>query len=111
MIEVYIEKCFMTKKVDIYVFEKDRQDRKYYVAKPMTLDFVPEERKDGHKLINPPTMTLERHQADDFLKAFAKALSEIDVKLEPDSVLKGKLDASLYHLEDMRTLLKLDKKK
>lgn len=75
-----------------------------YVAQPVEsifkkIDEATRERK--------PTITISGMFAHDILKAFSEALDEKDIKTDNDFKIKGLLDATKYHLEDLRKLLKL----
>lgn len=48
---------------------------------------------------------------NDQLQAFANSLASKGIKTTNDSKNEGLLEATKYHLEDMRTLLKLNMKK
>ncbi len=97
----------MTRIVDIYLYE-ERHGELYAIASPTDIKFQIVEDKDRHKSeLQKPTFSLDRSIADDFLNAMAIALAKIDIKPEKDSVLQGKFEATKYHLEDMRKLLKL----
>jgi hypothetical protein len=54
-----------------------------------------------------PTIKVPTNVADEMIKAFALTASEQG--FDVDSKTKGKLEATQYHLEDMRKLLKLTK--
>lgn len=47
--------------------------------------------------------------ADSFFKSFAEVLDKQGVKTDNDAKIQGTLDATKYHLEDLRTLLKIKK--
>lgn len=83
-----------------------RQGKDWAFAKPM--EFVFETRKDGEDI--KPTLTIDGFEAEQFLKAMAEALDEKDIKTDKDAKIEGTLNATKYHLEDMRTLLKLTPK-
>ena len=85
--------------VEIYIF-KDR-DGKRYVAKPVILEF--EEIKLGERVY--PTLCINPFEATEFLKSLAEALDKQEVKTENDYKIQGILEATKYHLEDMRRLV------
>ena len=49
-------------------------------------------------------ITLPRFFADEILKALAQALDEQNIKTDADAKIQGLLDATRYHLEDMRKI-------
>lgn len=49
--------------------------------------------------------------AQEFLQALAEALDKNGIKTDKDAKIQGTLEATKYHLEDMRSLLKLNKPK
>jgi len=78
---------------------------KRWVVKPLKLEL--EEIKDGE--IIDPTFEISRHESQDFLLSMAKIAEEMGVKtdkqLTEETRNKGVLDATKYHLEDMRNLV------
>ena len=52
-------------------------------------------------------MKISNFLANDFLKALAEALDQQGIKTDKDAKIAGTLEATKYHLEDMRKLLKL----
>ena len=84
----------------------DRGGGHQRVAMPMQLtmkEFAEDETPE-------PTLTLNRWLADDFLSAMAEALDKRGVKVENEHKVHGQLEATKYHLEDLRTLLKINTK-
>lgn len=56
-----------------------------------------------------PTFTLQGFEIRTVMNALAEALAEQGVKTPNDHMLQGQLDAQTAHLNDLRTLLKLDR--
>lgn len=52
-----------------------------------------------------PVLTIEWDEAGDFIKE----LNGMNIKTDSHFKIEGELDATKYHLEDLRTLLKLDR--
>ncbi len=52
---------------------------------------------------------IPEHLAMQVLKSLADSLDMMDVKTDSDAKLAGTLEATRYHLEDLRTLCKLKK--
>lgn len=76
---------------------------KTYVAKPAELTMV--EHKEGEEC--PPTLRFSVFEMKDILLAFAKALEKQGIETDSEAKIKGLLEATKYHLDDMRKLLKL----
>lgn len=53
-----------------------------------------------------PFLVLPIRMADELIKAFTDLGSEMNIKTENENLLKGKLEATQLHLEDMRELTK-----
>src|SRR6266446_4843620 len=81
------------------------QAGKIYAAKPVLLEFVPHEEGTNTK----PTLTLNHYDAPALLKALAEELDRHGIKTDSDATMAGTLRAQTAHLQDMRTLLKLNK--
>jgi len=102
-IEVYIQQSPIGT-VDIYIV--DQRNGKTHVAEPVQLVF----KKLPEGAIDPgPTLRLPRYMGESFLRALAGELDKNNVKTDSDAKLQGTLEATKYHLEDMRQLMKLTK--
>lgn len=78
---------------------------KRFAAKPVELVFeeiVP-------AMMVSPTLELSHWTANEMLQALSDALAEKDIQPHKESRVRGELDATKYHLEDMRKLLKITK--
>src|SRR5947209_16586587 len=93
----------ITGRLALYFYE--RRNGKTYAAKPVELVFA----EVGESSPFPPTLQMDYFYAEPFLEALAEALDKAGVKTEHDATIQGQLDATRYHLEDLRTLLKLKK--
>lgn len=82
----------------------ERRGERVYVGKPV--DIVMTELKP-HEAVMEPTLRIHRMDSDGFLQALAKALDDRGVKTDADAKKEGLLEATKYHLEDLRHLLKL----
>jgi hypothetical protein len=84
---------------EIYIYELLPND-KIGVVEPMELVFTEKERGTSME----PSMTIPylRGGWSEFLQRFQEAISKHGIKLEEESVTKGKLIATQKHLEDMR---------
>lgn len=52
-----------------------------------------------------PLMIVPGSLAEDLLKVFAEVANSKGIKTENENLLKGKLEAATYHLEDMRIIV------
>lgn len=73
------------------------------VAKPVALEFEPW--PEG--AYAEPTVAIPKEMAVEFLSSAAEALDGVGVKTTDEARLGAALTATKYHLEDLRTLLKL----
>ena len=87
---------------EIYITAKGGHGQNLLV-KPM--DFIFEETSVG--TYHPPSIRLDNIHATEFLTALAEALDEKGIKTDKDAKIQGTLEATRYHLEDLRELLKL----
>ena len=87
------------------VYFVQERDGKTYVAKPVELEFV--HVQDGERC--EPTLTLPDRVDKAFFQALAEALDGENIKTDKDAKIEGTLDATKYHLSDLRQLLKLKK--
>lgn len=91
--------------VSFYVYD-DKQDHKRFLAKP--INFVFEELQEGAFNLS-PTFTVSHHQSKEFIKSMAELAEDMGIKtdkqLQIDVKNTGVLQATLNHLEDMRTLV------
>ena len=99
-VEIYFDPF---RRVHCFFFTDD-EGRKKLVAKPMQLEFV-EAPKLNERI--EPSLILPV----EYTQALVEALGTLNIKTESDSKLQGTLEATRYHLEDMRRLLKLSKEK
>jgi len=98
--KVKIHKNPYTDCIEFLIYYEENGKR--YVAQPVKLIF--KEWKEGEKI--KPTLELSIFEAD-FLKSLAEALDEKGIKTNKDAKIEGILEATRYHLEDLRKLLKL----
>ena len=83
-----------------------QENGKTLYAKPIELVFEPI--KLGDLIV--PTIDLDFFTSKELLKALANGLQKVEVYPDKESQVKGELNATKYHLEDMRALLKLQEK-
>lgn len=75
----------------------------FEVAQPVELIFKsakPEE-------VSEPTLRLGEYYAHELLQALAEGFDSIGIRTDKDAKIEGTLGATRYHLEDLRSLLKL----
>lgn len=92
---------------DLSLYFYERRDGRTYAAKPVDLVFSPVDDQEPTL----PTIRVSPIFADAFLAALAEALNDAGVKIDKDAKLQGTLDATRFHLEDLRTLLKLARRR
>jgi hypothetical protein len=97
-IKVYIQRDIPTDTINITFITTDKHGKRYR-AKPISLDF--EELNYESK----PTLQIMGDVAPTFLQALAQALDENGIKTENDFKIQGLLEATKYHLEDLRRLI------
>ena len=92
--------------VNIYLYEKRGGNGDIYIAKSIDLVFT--KRETG--MIAKPTLRLPLYGGDgEILQSLAEELDKMNVKTDKDAKIQGTLEATRYHLEDLRRLLKLNK--
>lgn len=82
-----------------------REGSDLYLARPVELIFDRYELGDKYE----PTLKLNWAFAHEFVEALAEELDKVGIKTDKDAKIEGILEARSYHLEDLRTLLKLRK--
>lgn len=83
------------------------ENGKTLIAKPIDLIFEPIQ--EGMSI--QPTLKMDCFTSTELLKALANGLQLAEVYPDKESQVKGELNATKYHLEDLRGLLKLNKTK
>lgn len=100
--KVYIDKNFLDYSVNIHLVER-RNGKTYY---GVCSDLVFTEIKD-FEAVKGPTIRLPLPYSEAIMKAFAEAFDKNNIKTENDFKIQGLLEATKYHLQDLRSLLKL----
>jgi len=80
------------------------------VGKPMNLEWG----EYNHSTVVPPTLELFPVRRQDIKQAIQDGLDDYDIchgKMRSIDMVKGELNATKFHLEDMRTLAKVKEKK
>ena len=78
------------------------EGRKIFMVKPVKMEL---EEVTEMGALPEPTILIPRYAREDFLQAFAAALNEKNIKTPDEHKLQGILQATQYHLEDMRRLV------
>jgi len=105
-IDVRIRQRPDTLGTEIYII--DRGNRFTYLAKHVKLEF--EKVKDGAEWPE-PTLVLGENLVFKLSKALSKMLDERGIKSDSQSKIEGLLEATKYHLEDMRKIVFSEKEK
>ena len=82
----------------------EERNGKIYVAEPVTLTM--KEAEDG--IYSGATLTFSHLEGDLFLQNIADVLDSQGIKTDKDAKIQGTLEATRFHLEDLRKLLKLN---
>lgn len=88
-----------------YIYLYEEYDGKKYLAKPINLEFS--EIKEA--VIMGPTIKIPYYDAKEFMESMAEQLDKDGIKTDKDAKIEGTLEATRFHLEDLRKLLKLNK--
>jgi len=99
--QVRFENDHMRSSVKVYLFEDSERARVFYTKGGEEAHTV----QDGSVLQDEEILFARIPEAA--LKAFADALAERGVKTDNDHKIAGTLEATKYHLEDMRKIAKV----
>ncbi len=100
MIKVYIDNRPYQSGIGIWIFD-EREGRRYKIQQ------VQFEFKECVPYADEvPSIAIPYRMEAQFLQAFAEALSKQGIKTESDHKIQGILEATKYHLEDMRKIAK-----
>jgi len=100
-IKVYIQRDAPTDMLTITFVTTDKYGKRY-IAKPMYMEF---EELNYEGSCPKPTLSITGELAPAFLQAIAQSLDENGIKTENDFKIQGLLEATKYHLEDLRRLI------
>lgn len=101
--EINIYEDFATQTVKILFFDMTVRPKRIFNL--YTGDVL--EVNEGEMIPDSFAMKVPSHMVDSLFKSLAEHLSERGVKTKNDSLIEGQLDATKYHLEDLRKLLKI----
>lgn len=102
-IEILIREADYGRCISFLICERDNQGNTTHIVKPIDKPFLLEPVKPEEPI--KPTFDLGDRQS--VKKSLMQELLNLDVKPEPVSKLEGLLEATKYHLEDLRTLLRV----
>lgn len=104
--EVYTQEIFERNAIKIYFILREGNDS--YLGKIGKNGNVGFKKIDSEEAVeDTPTLIMDYHYFKMFGKAIFKELEKHNIKPEEESFIKGKLEATKYHLEDLRGMLKL----
>ncbi len=102
MLKVYMQWADYANSLEVAIVD-EREDGSSRSVKPVELEF--EDVQEGEYI--KPAFVLRHRMAKSFMGAMAEVLDKQGVKTDKDAKIEGTLDATRYHLEDLRKLLKL----
>ena len=103
MFQIKFHKNIYKNILEIFIISYDEKIGRRYFAQPLNLIF--EEIKEGDMV--KPTIEISSFMAEDFLRAWADALKEYGIIKKETTEINEALEATRYHLEDLRQLLQL----
>jgi len=103
MIKVFIGSTDFSGNLKIAIID-EHPDGRVFAVQPVEL--VLKEIPDNLEI--PVAFNFGRIMSQQFLVAMAEALDKHGVKTDKDAKIQGTLEATKYHLEDLRKLLKLN---
>lgn len=101
MIQVRFENDWQRSSVKVYMFEDGDRPRAFYTKGGEEMHTA----KEGEMLKDEDI--LFARIPEDALQAFAEALAGRGIKTDNDHKIAGTLEATKYHLEDMRKIAKV----
>ena len=90
--------------ISIYLYEERGGNGEIFIAKPVDLVF----KKRVSGISAKPTLEIPDYDGN-FLTNLAEELDKRDIKTDKDAKIQGILEATRFHLMDLRELLKLTK--
>ena len=88
--------------ISIYLYEERGGNGEIFIAEPVELVF----KKRVSGVSAKPTLGIEDYDGN-FLTNLAEELDKRDIKTDKDAKIQGILEATRFHLRDLRELLKL----
>jgi len=105
MFKVFIQRNQAAATTEIYFIE-ERGDGRRSIMLPVEMVFKTIEEGE---CFPGPSMRLYGSMEREFMAAFADALDKNGIKTDKDAKIEGTLEATRFHLDDLRMLLKLKK--
>ncbi len=104
--EVIIENDYRKRKAEVFLSVKEGNKTFLlgYDGKHIVKQVLPDYGSIENEII--PFFSIPLQYKEDILKAFAKAASDNNIGTEQENLLKGKLEATQLHLNDMREFAK-----
>lgn len=99
--KLIVNKNWQNFRTSIYL-QYDVAGRRHILCRKdgLLCDFMPQEAEAVEPI--EPLIEMPEQMADEFIKAVVDYASEAGIKTENENLLKGKLQATEKHLEDMR---------
>ncbi len=104
-IKIYADYKNFMRRLDLYIVEEGENYQA--VAQPMEISF---KRYEIGAAVDAPTLCVPDYFALPMIKAFAELAGSLGVKRTDETKTEGLYEATKYHLEDMRHLMKLTKR-
>ena len=89
---------------DLKIAILEHEGRNTRIAKPVLLEMEPLPEAQRIK----PTIVIPRHYAAAFMRSLTEAVDKSGMRPPAMELMRGQLEATKYHLEDLRRLLKLE---
>ena len=107
MIKVYVDYTNYNCECRLWIVDDFGNGRR--ILNYVNDQWIATELKEGD-FAEKPSLNLPGRFSNEFMQAIVEAFTARGIKTENDHKIQGKLDATLYHLEDLRSLLKLKKR-
>jgi hypothetical protein len=106
MFKVFLHRTDFMDKVDMYIIDRREDGRESYLTMGGDGSFPMVHTVEMGSEIK-PFLSLSGVMAKEFFQTLAEALDKEGVKTDNDAKIAGTLEATRYHLEDLREMLKL----
>lgn len=105
MYKTHIEQSFAKQQIEIYVYEENLNGGGCCLIPMPTGEAGGYVYGAGEQI--KPLLIIDARIGKQMLDAFAETLDTLNIKTDKDAKIQGTLDATRYHLEDLRKLLAL----
>ena len=99
--EIRIWHAYETDQTNIIIFDRTHNDTRIVNLYTQQIQLL----KENERIPDEFILKIPNIMAKEFFKAFAEALDEQGIKTENDFKIQGLLEATKYHLEDMRKIV------